>query len=305
MIISNYDGDGIHTGNSDTASIVGTLKIPTTTTITCSSPVVIGQASDCIATVSDDSGVAATAPTGAVTFTTNSSFPQLSCTLGAGTRAASNCSVQFTPSTTGVVAVSGNYGGDLIHAGSSGSANFATMVRTTTTTITCSTPVIVSQTSSCTTTILDTSPGARVTPTGEVTFTGNGGNGSFSADVCTLVPGSSEASSCSVSLAPTSEGMVTITANYAGDPAHAPSFGSGSVTSNPPATTPPSNSPQHTSPASSEQGFPTLLSGLVGLVGGNILAAGITIAAVVSLYLSRKKLSSETAEKTNSKISVD
>jgi len=48
-----------------------------------------------------------------------------------------------------------------------------------------------------------------------------------------------------------------------------------------------------------------LLSGLVGLVGGNILAAGITIAAVVSLYLSRKKLSSETAEKTNSKISVD
>src|SRR5438094_4481494 len=297
IIISSYTGDGTHIGSSDTTTIVGTLKIPTTTTITCSSPVVIGQPSDCIATVNDNSGGTATAPTGTVTFTTNSSFPQLSCALAAGARATSNCSVQFTPSAKGIVTVSGNYGGDMIHTGSSGSGNFASTVRVTTTEITCSSPVIVGQTNSCTITVSDKSPSAATVPTGNVTFTGSGVIGSFSSDFCMLVGDTDAASSCSVSFAPTAMGTATITGNYAGDAAHASSSGSGSITVNIPATPPSSTSPQPTSPTSLEQSLPYLLSALAGLVGGNMFAAGITIVAVVSLYLGRKKLSSETAEK--------
>src|SRR5438093_7743657 len=294
-INSTYNGDVTHSGSFDTTSIIGTLKIPTTTTIKCSSPVVIGQPTDCIATVNDNSGATATAPTGTVTFTTNSSFPQLSCALAAGAGATPNCSVQFTPSAKGIVTVSGNYGGDMIHTGSSGSGNFASTVRVTTTEITCSSPVIVGQTNSCTITVSDKSPSAATVPTGNVTFTGSGVIGSFSSDICMLVGDTDAASSCSVSFAPTSKGTATITGNYAGDAAHASSSGSGSITVNIPATTP-STSPQHTSPTSSEPSLLSLLSALGGLVGGNMFAAGITIVAVVSLYLDRKKLFSETAE---------
>src|SRR5438477_6707246 len=297
-INSTYNGDVTHSGSFDTTSIIGTLKIPTTTTITCSSPVVIRQPSDCIASVNDNSGATATAPTGTVTFTTNSSLPQLSCALAAGAGATSNCSVQFTPSAKGIVTVSGNYGGDLIHTGSSGSGNFASTVRVTTTEITCSSPVIVGQTNSCAITVSDKSPSAATVPTGNVTFTGSGVIGSFSSDFCMLVGDTDAASSCSVSFAPTAMGTATITGNYAGDAAHASSSGSWSITVNIPATTP-STSPQHTSPTSWEQSLPSLLSALGGLVGGNVFAAGITIVAVVSLYLGRKKLSSETAEKNH------
>ncbi len=205
--------------------------------------------------------------------------------------------MQFAPSATGIVTVSGNYGGDLIHTGGSGSGNFASTASATTTEITCSGPVIVGQTSSCTITVSDKSPSSAAAPTGSVTFTGSGGIGSFSADACMLVQGTDAASSCSVSFAPTAKGRATITGNYAGDAAHASSSGSGSITVNIPATPPSSTSPQHTSPTSWEQSLPSLLSALGGLVGGNVFAAGITIVAVVSLYLGRKKLSSETAEK--------
>src|SRR5947199_9529181 len=297
-INSNYNGDVTHSGSFDTTSIIGTLKIPTTTTITCSSPVVIGQASDCIATVRDNSGATGPAPTGTVSFTTNSSFLQSSCALAAGTGTTSTCSVQFTPSSTGTVAVTGKYGSDLIHAESSGAGTFASTVRATTTAITCSSPVIVNQTSPCTTNVSDTSPGTATAPTGNVTFTGNGVEGSFSNYVCTLVRADGATSSCSVSFVPTAQGTVTITVNYIGDAPHSPSLGSGSVTASLQATTPPSsNSPQHATPTSSGQSLPSLLSALGGLVGGNMFAAGITIVAVVSLYLGRKKLSSETAEK--------
>src|SRR6266516_1973205 len=232
-INSTYNGDVTQWGSTDTTSIICTLKIPTTTTITCSSPVVIGQASYCIAAVRDNSGATGLAPTGTVSFATNSSFLQSSCALTAGTRTTSTCSVQFTPSSTGTVAV-----------------------------------------------------------------TGNGIKGSFSNYVCTLVPADGATSSCSVSFVPTAQGTVTITGNYIGDAAHSPSLGSGSVTASLQATTPPSsNSLQPATPTSSGQSLPSLLSALGGLVGGNIFAAGITIVAVVSLYLDRKKLSSETAEK--------
>src|SRR6266487_176993 len=157
-IDSEYLGDVTHSTSSGSTSIQATPRT-TTTTITCSSPVVIGQASDCIATVRDNSGATGTAPTGTVSFTTNSSFLQSSCALTAGTGTTSTCSVQFTPSSTGTVAVTGKYGSDLIHAESSGAGTFATTVRATTTTITCSSPVIINQTSPCTTNVSDTSPG--------------------------------------------------------------------------------------------------------------------------------------------------
>ncbi|HEX9429186.1 MAG TPA: hypothetical protein VF944_02320, partial [Candidatus Bathyarchaeia archaeon] len=75
-----------------------------------------------------------------------------------------------------------------------------------------------------------------------------------------LVEATDAASSCSVSFAPTAKGTATITGNYAGDAAHASSFGSGNITVNIPTTPPSSTSPQHTSPTPWEQSLPSLLS---------------------------------------------
>lgn len=96
---------------------VQVAKRGTTTTVACTSPVTVPDASTCTATVTDVDGGNASAPTGGVTFSTNGpgSFGAASCDLAAGTGATSSCSVAYSPSVAGIHEVSAEYGADPVH----------------------------------------------------------------------------------------------------------------------------------------------------------------------------------------------
>jgi parallel beta-helix repeat protein len=206
----------------------------TTTSVSCDTPVVVNQPSLCTATVTDTSITGATSPSGTVGFTDHSltgSFAPNPCTLVAGTTGIATCSVNVsfgqgvtTPFPTDV---SASYGGDLTHMGSSSTFTVTVNPRTTSTTITCDSPVVLPGSSICTVTVTDTDVGTPITP-------GSGGwslitnsTGSFSAgqftNLCFLSSGAP--ATCTVTYTPTVVGGHKITANYPGDAYHLPSSG--------------------------------------------------------------------------------
>src|SRR5947199_6874769 len=140
----------------------------------------------CIATAPRSSGLGAVTPTGTITFTTNwtGTFSSTTCTLSAGA-----CSVTYTPTVVGHALITGTYGGDSVHTGSSGTFTIASTKRATTTTVACNpTSVPENSPSTCTATVADSSGSGAVTPTGTVTFTTNS-TGTFSSTTCTLSAG--------------------------------------------------------------------------------------------------------------------
>jgi len=216
LITGAYRGDSAHAASTSPAFSVTVTTVPlhnTTTTVTCASPVLVNQGSSCTATVTD-TNASPTTPTGTVTFTETGpagSFSSTSCSLSSG-----SCSVTFTPTASGNALVTGTYGGDSSHGGSTSAAASITVdPRTTTTALVCSSPVVVNQASSCTATVSDTSPGTTITPSGTIIFTETGAPGSFSSATCTLVSGS-----CSVTFTATATGTATIAGAYSGDTAH-------------------------------------------------------------------------------------
>jgi hypothetical protein len=205
---------------------------PTTTAVTCSpGSIVVGQATSCTATVTDTASSGPTTPTGAVTFTSDTSGGTFSgggsCTLApANTGGQASCSLSYTPGQagSGTQTITSNYGGDSAHAASSGQDTITVTLRATTTALTCQ--PVVPAVNKCTATVSDTSPGTATTPTGTVSFTSSG-SGHFSATQCTL-SGSGTSASCAVYY--TSAGVLlrrpTITASYGGDSTHQESTGS-------------------------------------------------------------------------------
>jgi hypothetical protein len=179
--------------------------------------------------VTDNAPNGATAPTGTVTFTSDTgggSFSGSSCTLApASTSGQASCSVGYTPGQAGPEMITGNYGGDGGHPASSGQTTLAVTLRATATALTCRQllPVLAK----CTATVSDTSPGTAATPAGTVSFTSSG-HGVFSATNCTL-SGSGTSASCAVYYG-TPAGVLrksqTITAGYGGDGTHRSSTGS-------------------------------------------------------------------------------
>src|SRR5881396_2210490 len=99
----------------------------------------------------------------------------------------------------------------------------------TTTNITCSPgSVQVSQSSSCTATVTDTSASGATTPTGTVDFTTNSTATFTPAPSCTLAAGATAGTAtCSVTYTPgaSASGHHLITGNYAGDSSHTTSSG--------------------------------------------------------------------------------
>jgi hypothetical protein len=96
---------------------------PTTTTVSCSSPVPVGASTSCAATVTDTAATGATNPTGQVTWTTDGfgSFSLgNSCDLSSLGVNQSTCSVFFTPTAigSGTDNIGATYLGDSTHAGS-------------------------------------------------------------------------------------------------------------------------------------------------------------------------------------------
>ena len=192
----------------------------TTMSVQCSpSPVTIGTAATCTATVADKSS-SPNPPTGSIGFTSNGTGtfgPSTGCTLTTATANASSCSVSYTPTSLGSQLISGSYGGDSGHLSTSGGTTLTVSPRQTSTSIACNpSSVAVNQPTSCTVTVLDASAGTPSTPTGSVAIT-PGGN-------CIL-----QAGSCSVTVTPTVVGSLIVSGLYNGDSEHSASSGNVTV----------------------------------------------------------------------------
>jgi hypothetical protein len=105
----------------------------TSTSVVCSpSSLEAGSSSSCKASVTDTASSLQSTPTGTVSFTTSGggTFSPSSCTL-AGSGATSSCTATYSPVGSGTTTITGTYGGDLAHSGSSGISTLQATARTT------------------------------------------------------------------------------------------------------------------------------------------------------------------------------
>ena len=237
--LAQYSGDAIHQGGFFSIGF-GSVNVfaprSTSTSVECSpDPVAVGQASSCVARVSDTDAGSAITPTGTVSFgsTGAGGFSAKECSLS-GSGVSASCSVSYTPSAVGSGShtVSADYGGDATHVKSSGSQAVGVIAAGSSTTgVKCApASVVAGQASKCTATVRDTNAGAKTPPTGSVKFTASA-PGRFSADACVLKKTGAAVARCTVSFTPLRLGAltVTITGDYAGDATHPPSRGIGKL----------------------------------------------------------------------------
>jgi len=222
-------------GNSVTAVAGPSLSTHTTRTIVACDPgsAAVNQAAQCAATVTDTTS-SPTAPTGTVSFTSNSSgtfSPSSTCILNPASSSASSCNVNYSPNvgSEGGHRITGTYGADSTHFASRGSFSLAVTKRSTSTSVSCTGH---SSRFTCTASVSDTSPGMPLTPTGTVSWTSSSTSrkSGFSPPSCTL-SGTGPTASCTVSYTnPGKSTTVTIAATYSGDASHFGSTGSTTLT---------------------------------------------------------------------------
>ena len=93
-------------------------------------------------------------------------------------------------------------------------------LRSTSTSVTCPSTILIGQTGTCEAVVSDTDTGTATTPSGNVDFSASSTAAEFSSTpVCTL----SAAGSCQITFTGSAYGPVTITASYGGDSSHATS----------------------------------------------------------------------------------
>jgi trimeric autotransporter adhesin len=196
---------------------------PSSTAVGCSPTPVVGQSTNCTATVTDTAAGPST-PTGTVSFDTGGAGrlgSGGSCALTGGGAAAS-CAVSFTATAAGTKTIRASYGGDLQHVGSTGSVSQLVDRAQTTTTVTGSAnPAPSGQAVTFTASVGVVAPGAG-TPTGTVTFF----DGTTRIGASSLAGGRATFTSSALA-----SGEHTITAGYSGDQNFKAS--SGSLTGNP------------------------------------------------------------------------
>jgi hypothetical protein len=152
---------------------------------------------------------------------------------GTGTTGVASCSVTYTGTAgeAGSDTISAAYQGDLTHVTSGGQTGMQVSFRTTSIQVNCSPSSVPSgQTTTCTATVADTSPGATASPAGTVTFSSKKAD-QFNAATCTLASSTPTASTCqTVDTPPTTIGTHTITARYNGGGTYKPSTTNAKIT---------------------------------------------------------------------------
>jgi hypothetical protein len=170
-----------------------------------------------------------------VTFSSNApkaTFSGNPCTLAADNSSSiTSCQVSYTPTGT-TSTVTGVYGGDTGHTGSSGQAMVLVSLRPTKTTFSCgASSVALGASTTCTATVADTGPGQATAPTGKVVFSGNKTDSFTNASPCTLAPVDNKTASCTTTYSPGSgPNKRSITAHAQGGGTHAGSAGSTPIT---------------------------------------------------------------------------
>ena len=185
-----------------------------------------------------DSSSSPTTPTGPLTWSdggaggtfTVKGTTSNTCKLKTVSSSSSSCKVSYTPpvsAAAGVsITISAEYSGDSSHGASSAQMVFL-VLRSTSTTVTPLTATVgLGGSLIYTATVVDTSPGTPITPTGTVKWSASPPHGNhFSTRTCALVPINSTASSCSVSYWSAKGGSRGIAGTYLGDLPHAESKG--------------------------------------------------------------------------------
>ena len=221
-IDAGYGGSTVHDVSADTDNVFVTVNFRATTTqVVCDSPVVVGEASTCTATVTDASAAGSKSdPAGTVSFSHGpdaGGFDVASCNLasdGNPLTFTSTCSVEYTPTarSDGSHHVDAAFHHDTTadtHSDSADGDGFDIVVNRadTTTTITSDTPdpTVVDEDYTVSWTVTVNGPGAG-SPTGNVTVS-DGAGGTCTADI--------GAGACT--LHSIVQGAKTLTATYAGD----------------------------------------------------------------------------------------
>ena len=235
-----------------------TVTHKTTSALVCSPSGLPGLratlSTTCTATVTDTATTPVGSPLGPVNFTQTGgsgtpTFTPTSCTLVAkGDGKTSSCAVSYTQSVAGSPTIKATYPTNAVSGAPSWFTSNATAAVTfgpppdrTSTAVLCAPSTLNAQSqSSCTVTVTDiTSPAGTspAQPTGTVNLATSGttdGASAFSATSCTLAPGTTTNSSCTVVYTPTVSGSPTITATYPNTfPGFGGSTGSQTLTVNP------------------------------------------------------------------------
>ncbi len=244
-ITASYAGDSSHAVSSGHSDVTVTLRT-TTTSVSCMPiSVPVTQLTTCTVTVTDTSpgdpsqfgfgfpqGYGVFTSSGAGTFSSSTPSPNVCALAGPGT-GTQTCSVTYTPSAVGIGThtINATYSPFALWLPSSGSFNLTVTPlpgHTTSTTVSCDTPVVVNQQSKCTITVTDTSPTEVIPPTGTITIAASGVTIAPNGP-CNLT-GTGDTATCSVDITPATAGTLTISASYQGDSDHSGSAGSTTVT---------------------------------------------------------------------------
>jgi hypothetical protein len=200
----------------------------------------LGGYSNCVATVEDRSAGAST-PSGEVSFESDrlgNFSKEGTCTLRPVDGVKASCRLRYIAGEDAETAtldhhVSAHYAGDEIHDPADAAATVTVFPQTdpTVTAVACDpASVAVGSATSCTATVIDSSPVGASAPEGEVSFASDS-PGDFDADSCELQASAADSASCHVTYTPTAvgSGKHEIGADYGGDDAHIASSGSTTV----------------------------------------------------------------------------
>lgn len=224
-LTATYASSDGHTASSGTGSLTFGAH-PTSTTVSCTSPVQHGVTSTCTATVTDSlaSGTKIT-PTGTVAGSAPSgTIGSSPCTLAQVSLGTARCSFTYTAPSAGTVTVTGTYAPSSVHTTSSGTSDVTVSNPTTTTVVCSSSPVPAQNSSTCTLTVTDTgaSPAA---PAGTVALSASPGVLSISGSPCTLANPVGASRSCTVTVSGNAPTTYTLTGTYTSSDGHGSSQG--------------------------------------------------------------------------------
>ena len=220
-ISATYGGDSSHSTSLGTFSLSSSPLAVTTTTVIPNIVTINPQSQ--VQFTAAVSASSSSIPTGTVSWNDGNaggSFAPSSCTILSG-----SCIVTYTPAmnSPNSVIVTAEYGGDSVHAGSTGTSSVSVSSPSKTVTTVTPNPETIPRGSQVQFTASLTDTSSYYEPvTGTVSWSDGNAGGTFNPVSCVL---SSDV--CTVSYTPStsSTNQVTITATYGGDSTHSSSFG--------------------------------------------------------------------------------
>lgn len=204
-LVASYAGDASFSGSSSagTAHQVNARATSTTVSLSPDTIYVLGSSTATVTVTDIDASNPKSAPTGTVSVSSSVAGDTVgSCAPVAVDAVSASCTVAVSGSSAGTRSIGASYAGNTTHANSDAVQRILTVNKRPTTTTLALDPmsVVVGEASQATVTVVDSSGGGYVPPTGTV-VTLSSANGDAITGPCMLMPSGSGAS-CTVSVTP-------------------------------------------------------------------------------------------------------